>query len=31
MFAAPDMAKKHTKSALRDMIEEPPVTTLKVV
>jgi hypothetical protein len=31
MFAAPDMAKKHTKSTLRDMIEEPPVTTLKVV
>jgi len=31
MFAAPDMAKKHTKSTLRDMIEEPPATTLKVV
>ena len=31
MFAAPDMAKKHSKSALRDMIEEPPATTLRIV
>lgn len=34
MFAAPDMAKKHSKSALRDMIEEPPapaVVSLRAV
>lgn len=31
MFAAPDMVKKHTKSALRDMLEEPASVNLKVV
>ncbi len=31
VFVSPDMAKKHTKSALRDMLEEPASTTLKIV